>query len=156
MRLELTEQQKQTIDGLRKQGEEVVEVGDPAAKVNYVLITRTHYEQIRSLLGHTAEPGATPPVELVVAPGILRSQRAYRRDLPELLARKEWLRKWVCYRGDERIGIAPTKLALMRECLKRGWNDDEFMIGIIEPQGFIEEEELDPQDPSHLVEESSS
>jgi hypothetical protein len=148
MRLELTEQQRQAINAQRQQGAEAVEFGDPASNDVYVLIPRTQYEQLRSLRPST-------PAELVIAPGILRSQQAFRRDLPELLAQKKWLGKWVCYRGDERIGIASSMSILMRECLKRGWDDDEFIITIIEPQGLIEEEELDPPNPSHMVEKES-
>ena len=100
---------------------------------------------------HGLVPAGTP---VLVNPALFCGHCGLcRRDLPQLLAQKKLLRKWVCYRGDERIGIASTKLALMRDCLKRGWNDDEFIITIIEPQGLIEEEELEPPDPSQFVEE---
>ena len=151
MTLELTEQQRQAING--QSGSEPVLVVDPASNVVYVLIARTQYDRLSSRLVGTPEPVAAPLKEPAIAPGILRSYSAYRRDLPELLTHKKWLRKWVCYRGDERIGIARTKSELMRECLKRGWDDDEFIISVICWQGLVEEEDLGPLDPTKMVEE---
>jgi hypothetical protein len=69
-----------------------------------------------------------------IAPGILRSQQAFWRDLPELLKDKRNHGRWVAYRGDERIGIARTQLELIRECVRRGLRDDEYDLDVIEPR----------------------
>jgi hypothetical protein len=148
--IELTAEQRQALQA--EQGKPVAVV-DPATQQRYVLLAREEYERLHARLGSTAESETRPAEGPVIAPGILRSQQAYRRELPELLTRKKWLGQWVCYRGDERVSIARSKAILMRECLKRGWNDDEFIISVIRPEGLIEEEELPPLDPSHMMEE---
>jgi hypothetical protein len=150
MPLELTDQQRQALEQQPAPGP--IEVVDPVSHRAYVLLAREQYEQMRSLLGCTDEQGKDVSKTQDIALGIRRSQQAYRRDLPALLAWKEWIGQWVCYHGDERIGIAPTMAVLMRECLNRGWNDSEFIIARIEPAGLIDEEELGPPD-SQLVED---
>ena len=71
-----------------------------------------------------------------IPPGIRRSQEAFWRDLPELLKTRKNRGKWVCYRGDERIGIASTQVELIRECLRRGLHDDEYDLDVIEPHAI--------------------
>src|SRR4051794_5610451 len=121
--IELTAEQRQV---LQAEHGGPVDGLDPPTQRRYGLLAREEHARLRAPPGSTAESGPIPADGQAIAPGILRSQRAYRRDLPELLTRKKWLGQWVCYRGDERVGIAPSKVILMRECLKRGWNDDEF------------------------------
>jgi hypothetical protein len=55
-----------------------------------------------------------------IAPGILRLQAAFRRDLPELLKVKKYDRRWVAYHGDECVGIAKDPVDLYEECARRG------------------------------------
>lgn len=148
MALHLTEQQRQAIEA--QQGRPV-EVVDPHTRQTYVLIAREQYERVRALLEQTAEQEPSKPS--AIPPGILRSQQALRRELPQLLTQRKLQGKWVCYAGDERIGIASTKTALVRACLKRGLDDDAFYVGKIEPHQLIEEEELDPPSPFLMVEE---
>jgi hypothetical protein len=74
------------------------------------------------------------PANLEVPPGIRRSQEAFRRDLPLLLQEPRLLRRWVAYRGDERIGIALSKRELYQECLKRGLREDDFVVRRILPE----------------------
>ena len=83
--------------------------------------------------------------------GIRRSKEAFRRALPELLAKPKYYHQWVAYRGEERIGIAYKKSTLIRECLRRGLRDDEYYIGWIDPSGLIEEEEIELR-PQHVAE----
>jgi len=83
-----------------------------------------------------AEP-ATPPVEDLfdgTPPGIIKSMQAYLRELPALLANPQYDRWSVIYHGDERIGPAESARELIRECVKRGWREDDCYIGIIAPQ----------------------
>jgi hypothetical protein len=67
-----------------------------------------------------------------IPPGIGRAQRAFWRDLPELLTDERNHGKWVAYQGDERIGIARTEAELIRECVQRGLRDDEYDLDVIE------------------------
>ncbi len=74
-------------------------------------------------------PPSTPEELRIYLSGV-RSEKAFQRDLPELM--KEHRRKWVAYHGNERIGIAPTKEELLQEGLNRGWRTDEFVVRWIE------------------------
>jgi hypothetical protein len=82
-----------------------------------------------------------------IAPGIRRSQEALRRDRPELLQDRRLVHQWTAYHGDERVGIAPDAATLLRECLRRGFADDEYYIGWIDPSELIEEEDIGPRRP---------
>jgi hypothetical protein len=63
---------------------------------------------------------------------IERSQRAFRRDLDDLL--KTHYRQWVAYHGDERVGFAKTQTELYQRCLSNGWKEDEFVVRSVQPQ----------------------
>lgn len=86
------------------------------------------------------DPTVTPTEQSHEIPeGIRRSLAALRRDLPELLA-SWWKRgKWVCYAGDERIGISRDYLTLIRKIAARGLKDDEFIVERVEPGAGREE-----------------
>ncbi len=119
----------------------VAEAGDTPPTVvagdqTYRLIREEVFEQQTKIV----RPRFEPPE------GIRRSRAAIRRDLPNLLRKKG---KFVCYRGDERVGIGGYR-TLMAECNRRGFRDDEFVIALIGPAaGSEEEEEIDrrPQGP---------
>ncbi len=57
------------------------------------------------------------------------------------------MHQWVAYHAEERIGIARDKVALVRECIRRGLNDDEYYIGWIDHTELIDEEEIEPPLP---------
>src|SRR5437868_2692841 len=95
--LELTDQQRQT---LQAEHGTPIDVVDPATRQRYVLLAWEQYERVRSLLEGDGEQKPSEAA-LGVAPGILRSQQAFWRDLPELLKSKRNHGKWVCYHGDE-------------------------------------------------------
>ena len=59
-------------------------------------------------------------------------------ELPHLL--NEHAGKWIGYRGDRRLGIAPTRTELHRQFVGQGMHVDEFLICCIEPQ--LEEVEM--------------
>lgn len=132
MSIELTAEQRQALQD--EQGKPV-DVVDPATRQRYVLIAREQYEHVRSLLEGSAAPH-TSEVASDVPPGILRSQQAFWRDLPELLKNKRNHGKWVCYHGDERVGIARTQREIIKECLRRGLKDDEYDLDVIEPHAL--------------------
>jgi len=139
--IELTDEQRRIIEA--EQGHPV-DVIDRATNRSYVLLAREQYEKVHSLL--VAPP---PPPEseatMAAAPGNLRSQQAFWRDLPELLRDKKNRGQWVCYHGDERIGIG-TYEDLIGACLRRGLRDDEYDLTVIEPRTLPpwEAEEIDP------------
>jgi hypothetical protein len=141
MSIELTNEQRQA---LQSEVGKPVDVVDPATRQHYVLIAREQYEHVRSLL-EGSEPHQMQQTACEVPAGILRSQQAFWRDLPELLKDKLNRGRWVCYHGDERVGIARTKTELIRECLRRGYNDDEYDFDVIEPHTLApwEAEEID-------------
>jgi hypothetical protein len=122
--IELTDGQRQI---LQAEPGKPLDVVDPATKQRYVLLAQEQYDRVRSLLEQA-------PVDPGVPPGILQSQQAFWRDLPELLKHDQNRGKWVCYHGDERIGIADTKRELVRECLRRQLRDDEYDFDVIEPR----------------------
>jgi hypothetical protein len=151
MRLELTDEQRQAV---QEQPGRPVEMIDPHTLRTYFLIAREEYERLSCHVSDLRGPGTPAPEgDMLIAPGIRRSQAALRRTLPQLLAQDKLRGQWVCYAGDERIGIAPTKAALVRACLQRGLDDDAFYVGKIEPDELIEEEELGPPSPSLFMEE---
>jgi hypothetical protein len=103
-------------------------------------------EQRRAVAAAGDTPSAVAPPPFRVPEGIRRSRAAIRRDLPSLLRKRG---KFVCYRGDERVGIGEYR-TLMAECNRRGFRDDEFVIELIGAMaGSEEEEEIDrrPEGP---------
>jgi hypothetical protein len=112
-------------------------VRDPETKQTYVLVREELYERFRPEL---VDRPAPPVPE--VPPGIRRSREALRRDLPQLLENRRLHGRCIAYHGDERIGIARDPDKLLRECIRRGFADDEYYIGVISPTEFIEEEEI--------------
>lgn len=69
---------------------------------------------------------------LGVSRSIIRSQAAFRRDLPRLLSERPG--QWVAYHGDDAIGFGPTKTDIYRECIRRGLKQNEFLVRSIEPE----------------------
>jgi hypothetical protein len=78
-----------------------------------------------------------------IPPGIQRSQAAFRRDLPQLLANKKLYRRWVAYHGDERVGISRSADDLYDECVRRGYGRTEFVVRCIMPEIPPDEETLE-------------
>jgi hypothetical protein len=128
MSIELTEQQRKVV---QEQTGELVEVIDPDTQRAYVLLAREQYRRMCSLVEN--EPEASHGVAEVapgIPSGILRSQHAFGRDLPRMLSQRKLRGRWVCYHGDEQIGIG-TYEELIRKCLGRGIPDDAYYLGRI-------------------------
>jgi hypothetical protein len=151
MTIELTETQRQA---LQAESGKPVDVVDPTTQRRFVLLAQEQYERVRLLLEHAAE-GAMM-AECAVSPGILRSQQAFWRDLPDLLKTKKNHGKWVCYREDERIGIADSDEPLIRECLRRNIPDDGYDLFVIKPRTIPpwEAEEVEPLGPWHFEDDT--
>ena len=142
--IELSDEQRQALQA--EQGKPLDDV-DRATKQRYVLLLREQFDRLRTPL----EP--VSPAELnEVPPGILRSQQAFWRDLPELLKNKKDRGRWVCYRGDVRIGVAESDEPLIRECIRRNIPDDEYGLFTIEPRAIPPwiAEETEPMGSWHL------
>jgi hypothetical protein len=140
----LTSELRQEIE---KAGDDPVRIEDPETRKAYVLMKAEVYERIKP-------PRASDPSAAEQVPqGIRRSKEAFLRDLPSLLTRKKWHRRWVLYRDDEQIGIARRPDKLLRVCARRGLRNDEFYLGVIEPhsteleeieRSFLEYDEGEP------------
>ncbi len=148
LKIELTEHQRQALAD--HPAAERTEVVDPVSHREYVLIAREQYERVRSTI-EAARPAAIEEEESGIPKGILRSQEAFWRDLPQLLTQRKLRGQWVCYRHDERIGIG-TYESLIRECLRRGLADDEYYLAIIRSRELPpwEPEDVEPLGPHHL------
>jgi hypothetical protein len=60
-----------------------------------------------------------------------RAWATFQRDYLQLLEQR--FGQWVAYRGDQQVGFAPTAGELYQECLRRGYQPDEFVVCPIEP-----------------------
>jgi hypothetical protein len=113
--LTITPELRQAVE---KAGDQPVRLEDPDNRCAYVLLKEAAYERLRS-------SGDEPEAPLFDIPeGVRRSQRAFLRDLPELLKDEALRGQWVAYHGDERVGIAPSDEPLIRECMRRGLRKD--------------------------------
>ncbi len=142
MMIELTAQQSQAL--LAQHGKPV-DVVDSATRQQYVLVLREMYDRMRWLL----EPQTEHQAEIAagIPSGVLQSQQAYWRQLPELLSQEKLKGQWICFSGDERIGIAATERALIGKCLQRGLTDSQYYTDIIQPRTSPpwEIEEVEPR-----------
>jgi len=136
--IELTPEQRQALD---RQHGGPIRVIDPATQGAYVLMRADVYEWLAGTV-------APPPEEesSLIPPLVLQSQKAFWRDLPELLKSRRNRGKWVAYHGDEQLGIARTSTELYQRCLGRGLLRGQFYVG------KIEEEETPPWEPTPLEE----
>jgi len=117
--IELDAEQRQAI----AQGQPV-RIIDPSTQDAYVLVRAEDYARLAEA---TQRPvGQDHPA---IPPMILRSQMAFWRDLPGMLADRRNHRKWAAYHGEDRVAIAPSKVDAYKECLRRGLERGEFYVG---------------------------
>jgi hypothetical protein len=135
----LSEEQRQALAAGRGGPLSVV---DPATNREYVLVPADAWQRVRGLI-EPAPPSEQHGGTFEVPPGIRQSQEAFRRDLPAFLEDPKLRGRWVLYRGDERIGFASTQRELIRECLRRGWKNDEYYVGKVIPCELDEVEEIE-------------
>jgi hypothetical protein len=142
MMIELTEQQRRVVE---EQAGRPIEVVDPASLRCYILIARDQFEKVRSMLDEPSPAPASPSqLPLEIPPGIRRSQEAFWRDLPELLKQRKLRGQWVCYHGDERVGVSKDDAELFRRCRERGLEESDFDVFV------IEERETPPWEPEEM------
>jgi hypothetical protein len=123
--IELTDELRRA---LATSGSAPIPLVDPTTNQRYVLLAQEEYDALQPL-----NKSAQQQLSLVPA-GILRSQRAFWRELPKLLLDKSKHGMWVCYHGDEQVGIAESDVPLLRECARRGLREDEYDLNLIEPR----------------------
>jgi hypothetical protein len=126
--IELNAEQRQAI----AKGEPVRLV-DPSTQDAYVLVRADVYA---SLDAELPRAGEEPNPEIL--PSMLRAQRAFWRDLPQLLEDKRNRGKWVAYHGEERVALTRSDVEAYQECLRRGLKHAEYYVGKIEadPEGM--------------------
>jgi hypothetical protein len=83
------------------------------------------------------QPKQKQPVAQLCAQG----QLAFYRRLPELLKKHD--RQWVAFRGEELIGFAFTQTELYQRCVRRGLNEDEFVILFADEAALADLEEFE-------------
>ncbi len=145
--IELTNEQRQL---LKAEAGKPINVVDPGTMERFVLLAQEQYEHLRSLLEQML-PGEPAAAVDEIPAGILHSQQAFWRELPEMLKNKKNHGKWVCYHDEERVGISADDLPLIRECLRRGLSDDAYYVTMIRPRESAswEPEEIVPIKPIH-------
>ena len=126
--IELNPEQRQAM----AQGQPV-RIVDPVTHDDYVLFRAVDYARLEGAL---PRPVGQPHPE--IAPGILRSQQAFWRDLPELLKHRRNRGKWAAYHGEERVAISRSDVDAYQECFRRGLKHEEFYVGKVEadPEGI--------------------
>ncbi len=78
-----------------------------------------------------------------ISPMIRRANKAFRRDLPHLLADPSLDRQWVLYHGDTRVAIRKDQFDAYDEARRRGLPEDEILVQCIAPEpGEIDFERL--------------
>jgi hypothetical protein len=148
IRIQLTDEQRQALE--REPGKPL-DVMDPATQECYVLLAREQYARMCSLLDRSSS-ASSADTSFEIPIGILRSQQAFWRDLPELLKEKRNGGKWVCYHGDERLGIGDREL-LIRETLQRAIPEDAYYMDCIQPQELAPWEDIEVEPPHPPIHE---
>ncbi len=112
---------------------EPVRIIDPLTHDSYVLVRADVYARLAAV---QERPAREPCSE--IPPLVLQSQKAFWRDLPELLKIKRYRKKWAAYHGDERVAITRSDVDAYQECFRRGLKHEEFYVGKLEadPDGI--------------------
>jgi hypothetical protein len=127
----LTPEQRQLVE---QAGQRPVRIEDAESCQTYILIRADVYEKFRGVI----EPKLAE--EIQVPDGIRRSQEAFFRDLPELLKQRRLRGRYVAYHGNERVGISRSEIDVIRECVRRGLQSDQYDVFMIRPQSPLPEE----------------
>jgi hypothetical protein len=104
----------------------------PEAEMSKIELTNEQYEQLCASL-ESAEESEFRQATAGIPPGILRSQQAFWRALPELLRHKRNHGQWAAFNGDKWIGTARTYVELIRNIKRQGVPNDDYYVGRIEP-----------------------
>ena len=112
---------------------EPVQIIDPVTSDAYVLLRAEVYARLADVV---ERPATKPRSE--IPPLVLQSQKAFWRDLPELLKVKRNHKTWAAYHGDERVAITRSDVEAYQECFRRGLKHEEFYVGRlkVDPDGI--------------------
>ena len=126
--IELNPEQRQAM----AQGEPV-RIIDPITHDAYILVRADVYARLADVM----EQRVTKPSS-EIPPLVLQSQKAFWRDLPELLKVKRNHKDWAAYHGDERVAITRSDVEAYQECFRRGLKHEEFYVGRLkaDPDGI--------------------
>jgi len=91
----------------------------------------------RDQVANPMQPQQQQPISRLCA----QAQEAFYRSLPELLKTHD--RQWVAFRGEELIGFASSQTELYQRCVRRGLNEDEFVILFADHAALGDQEEID-------------
>jgi hypothetical protein len=138
--IELTIEQRQALDD---HCGKPVRVIDPSTHDAYVLVRAEVFERISGVLSPAVEEFSP-----LIRPAMLQAQRAFWRELPDLLKNVQNHGKWVAYHGDKRVGLSKTRTDLYQRCVQQGLQRGSFYID------KIEEAETAPWVPTPLEESS--
>lgn len=85
------------------------------------------------LIAAISEQSEPEDYGLADSPPLARSQQAYERDLPELLAHHDG--KWVAYADGQRVRFGETQVELYRHCLNElKLTHDRFVVRRVMPE----------------------
>jgi len=135
---ELTPEQRRALEPA---GAAPVRIDDPELREAVYLVRQRVWDQWTKAANEPEPPAENEaPFPRGIPEGIRKSQEAFFRDLPNLLAQPRLRGRYVAYHGDERIGIARDDEPLLRACVQSGLRRDEYDIFVIEPQSPEPEE----------------
>ncbi|HEV3121952.1 MAG TPA: hypothetical protein VGY53_08625 [Isosphaeraceae bacterium] len=127
----LTPEQRRLVE---QAGERPVRIEDAESRQAYILVRADVYEKFRGVIERKLAE------EVHVPDGIRRSQEAFFRDLPELLKERRSRGRYVAYHGNERVMISRSEIDVIRECVRRGLQSDQYDVFMIRPQSPLPEE----------------
>ena len=81
--------------------------------------------------------------ELKLSEGIQLAWTGFKRDLPGLLAKRQNLGRWVCYRRDQQIALGKDYAKLVEDCVRQGIPESEYMVFPIEAGAARDDDEFD-------------
>ena len=93
------------------------------------------------------------PGDPAIAEGIRRARAALRRDLPALLADPKLRGQFVLYHLDKRLAMNRDLRRIAREVERRDLPSDEYYIGSVNPEEYLDVFEGDDYRPGHVAEQ---
>jgi hypothetical protein len=92
------------------------------------------------LQGDTMQPNEPYLTATTVSPLLARSIEAFYRNLADLLTTHYG--KWIAYHGDELVGAGRSETELYKQCVRRGFKEDEFIVLFVDNQARYDHLEI--------------